>query len=151
VFTEGAVLPGKYVCTNDTAQGGTNVSPPLSWTAGPSGTMSYAIVMRDLDFMNGFVHWVIWDIPANVTSLPEDVEHADQPSAPAGAKQADFNGSVTGYYGPCSPSNVNTYEFTLYAMPNATTSGPVAGGDKNAAASSIESQAIGSTTLSTES
>lgn len=42
--------------------------------------MSYAIVMRDLDFNNGFEHWAIWDIPSGVLSLPEDVGISDRRS-----------------------------------------------------------------------
>src|SRR6187402_2009203 len=49
-----------------TSIGGSNKSPELDWTAGPSGTQSYAIVLQDLtNVMNGkpFVHWALWNIP----------------------------------------------------------------------------------------
>lgn len=112
-YAEGEMIPEVYECQSG---GGDNISPPLAWTPGPAGTQSYAIVMRDLDFMSGFIHWVIWDIPANVMSLPENVEQVYQPAVPAGAKQAPFNGNNVGYYGPCSPNSVNTYELTIYAI-----------------------------------
>jgi len=146
-YTEGTMIPKKYECTSG---GGQSVSPPLSWTAGPAGTQSYAIVMRDLDF-NGFLHWVIWDIPGNLRALPENVQQVYQPSDPAGAKQAPFNGTVTGYYGPCSPSSVNTYELTIYAIPTATLAGLSQTSTKTQAADAIVAAATASAKLSGES
>lgn len=147
-YTEGADIPQQYECTNG---GGQNISPPLAWTAGPSGTQSYAIVMRDLDFSNGFLHWVMWDVPAATLSLPEDVEQVYQPSVPAGAKQAPFNGNLIGYFGPCSPNSVNTYEITVYALPDATLTGLDQNSTKQEAETAIEGAALASATLSGES
>jgi Raf kinase inhibitor-like YbhB/YbcL family protein len=147
-FTQGAMIPQRHLCSTG---GGQNISPALTWTAGPAGTQSYAVVMRDLDYMNGFLHWVIWDIPASALALPENVDHTYQPAAPAGAKQAPFNGSVTGYYGPCSPSSVNTYELTVYALPNATLSGLTQQSTNQQAASAIVAAALASAKLSGES
>lgn len=148
VLMEGGTIPEEHECTSG---GGQNVSPPLSWTAGPAGTMSYAIVMRDLDFMSGFIHWVIWDIPSDVTSLPAGVEGVYQPSVPAGAKQAPFNAGTIGYFGPCSPNSVNTYEFTVYAVGTATIPGLDDQSTKQEAEAAIVGAAIGSATLSGES
>jgi Raf kinase inhibitor-like YbhB/YbcL family protein len=148
-YSEGGDIPTKYECGS--ATGGTNVSPPLAWTAGPSGTQSYAIVMRDLDFNNGFLHWVMWDIPAATLSLPEDVDQVYEPAVPAGAKQAPFNGNQIGYYGPCSPSSVNTYEITVYALPSATMPGLDENSSKTEATDAIVDAALGSAKLSGES
>jgi Raf kinase inhibitor-like YbhB/YbcL family protein len=121
VITPGALFPDDYTCD------GIDMSPALTWSGGPSETQSYAVVLRDLDFMSGFIHWVIWDIPAGTTALPEDVDKTANPGDPAGAKQCrSFDGATFGYLGPCSPSSVNTYEFTVYALdvaelPNVTT------------------------------
>lgn len=147
-FSEGGTIPTANVCTNG---GGSNLSPVLSWTAGPSGTLSYAIVMRDLDFQSGFLHWVIWDIPASTMTLPEGIENVYQPSAPAGAKQAPFNQGLVGYLGPCSPNSVNTYQFTVYAIDSATLSGLSQSSSKQEAAAAIEAAAIASASLSGES
>ena len=147
-FAEGEMFPQENVCMNG---GGQNLSPPLAWTPGPTGTMSYAIVMRDLDFQNGFLHWVIWDIPADVLSLPEGVENTYQPSIPAGAKQAPFNNQLVGYLGPCSPNSVNTYEFTLHAIGSATLGGLDQNSTKAQAAAAVEAASIASTSLSGES
>jgi Raf kinase inhibitor-like YbhB/YbcL family protein len=152
VLTSSAYMEGQKIPTvHECSPAGQNQSMPLAWTPGPQGTQSYAIVMRDLDFQMGFIHWVIWDIPANVMSLPQDVQHAYQPSIPAGAKQAPFNGQVTGYYGPCSPNSVNTYELTLYAIPTATIAGLTQMTSKAQAATAIVNAATATAKLSGES
>jgi Raf kinase inhibitor-like YbhB/YbcL family protein len=147
-FAEGEVIPQQYECTTG---GGTNISPPLAWTAGPPATQSYAVVLRDLDYQSGFLHWVIWDIPASVHALPENVGEGFEPATPAGAKQAPFLTGAVGYYGPCSPNSVNTYEFTVYALPGATLSGLDASSTIQQAATAIESSALASAKLSGES
>jgi Raf kinase inhibitor-like YbhB/YbcL family protein len=120
-FSEGTAIPVKYTCKGG-AQG--NISPDLTWTAGPAGTLSYAVVLTDKT--NMLVHWAIWDIPSTVTSLPENLEKAPNPAAPAGSKQTlTPQGNASGYYGPCPP-NEHTYEFTVHALdvamlPNVTT------------------------------
>jgi hypothetical protein len=148
-YANGQPIPTKYECSSNGP--GMNVSPPLAWSGGPAGTQSYAIVMRDLDFQNGFIHWVIWDIPASSLSLAENVEHAANPTVPAGAKQAAFNGSITGYQGPCSPGGVNTYEITLYAIPTATIAGITTATAKAAAATAIVNAATATAKLAGES
>ncbi|HVY26012.1 MAG TPA: YbhB/YbcL family Raf kinase inhibitor-like protein [Polyangiaceae bacterium] len=116
-FKEGEQVPLKYKCAQNKPAGENN-SPPLSWGPGPAGTKSYAIILKHLPSPE---HWVIWDIPANVLSLPENIEHAASPAQPAGAKQSSvnldgFNGA--GYLGPCpqAVNSVQQYQFTLYAM-----------------------------------
>lgn len=107
-FAEGAALPNEFTCD------GADVSPPLSWTAGPEGTKSYAIVFADAS--NGLTHAAIYDIPADVTSLPKNVEKKHEPAVPAGAKQPkSFRSTVYGWAGPC-PTGKHTYVFTLYAV-----------------------------------
>ncbi|KYF82789.1 hypothetical protein BE11_23180 [Sorangium cellulosum] len=113
--TEGAEFGDKYTC----AAAGFNGSllPELHWTAGPPGTKSYAITFIDVTLttktppnMNGY-HWVIYNIPADVTSLPEEFKNA----ASIGAMQN------SNYLGPCpnfggGNANTDTYEFTIYAL-----------------------------------
>ncbi len=142
------MIPQEHECEMD---GGQNVSPPLTWTPGPPGTMSYAVVMRDLDFMNGFLHWVIWDIPSTTTSLPSNVEGVYQPAVPAGAKQAPFGGGTTGYFGPCSPNLTNTYEFTVYAIGVGTLPGLDQQSSKGSAEAAILGAALAEAALSGES
>lgn len=127
-FAEGETIPTAHECGPPIVSDGPgdNLTPPLSWTAGPEGTASYALVMRDLDFTpaqypEGLIHWVIYDLPAEVRSLAEGIEDGADVVAPAGAHQAELQGSgFFGYLGPCSPSSVNTYRFTLHAMGEAS-------------------------------
>jgi len=112
--------------------------------------------MRDLDFNNGFVHWTIWNIPvgatpAAATSLPEGVEGKAKPAVPKGAIQAKFNDAIVGYQGPCSPTKVNTYEITVYAIPTETIAGIDAGTVKTDVQKKIVEVAIASAKLSGES
>jgi Raf kinase inhibitor-like YbhB/YbcL family protein len=144
-FTEGEMLQDVYTCDDS------DLSPPLAWTAGPSGTQSYAIVLRDLDYMSGFVHWVIWDIPAATSSLPQAVENEPNPAVPAGAKQCEsYDGSTFGYRGPCSPSTVNTYQFTVYAMDVATLPGVTTASARADVVTAILEHDLASATLSGE-
>jgi Raf kinase inhibitor-like YbhB/YbcL family protein len=121
-FMNGGTLPMKYRCTNLTADA--SPSPPLSWTPGPAGTMSYAILMKDTTGATaGLKHWVIYDIPASVNELPENVMRGAMPPIPAGAKQISNDLSATGYLGPCAKMGTNTYQFTIYALSAAMVSG----------------------------
>jgi Raf kinase inhibitor-like YbhB/YbcL family protein len=93
-----------------------NVSLPLSWTPGPAGTMSYAVT---LVHGGAAYHWVIWDIPASTTSLPEGVMRVAMPPVPPGSKQTQpgLDGSTWyGYTGPCPQSANQSYLFTVYAL-----------------------------------
>jgi Raf kinase inhibitor-like YbhB/YbcL family protein len=146
-YPEGGDIPKKYECVGG---GGESKSPPLTWSGAPATTMSYAIVMRDLNYTpNGkpFIHWAIWDIPANVGLLPEGVEQTANPANVSGAKQAKFNDTVIGYFGPCSPSSVNTYEITLYAIPTGTLPGITTASTKIQAADAIDAAKIASAKL----
>ncbi|MCS6923228.1 MAG: YbhB/YbcL family Raf kinase inhibitor-like protein [Fimbriimonadales bacterium] len=106
-FSNGGYMPRKYASTE---VGGQNLSPPLSWTNVPAGTRSFVIVCIDLDADN-FVHWVVYDIPASVTSIPEGATF----SAPAKLGRNDADG--TGYFGPEPPPNEDhRYQFTIYAL-----------------------------------
>jgi Raf kinase inhibitor-like YbhB/YbcL family protein len=144
-YAEGAMIPAKNKCTKN---GGENKSPPLAWTGAPAGAASFAMVMRDLDHRpdgKPNVHWVIWDIPSSAKSLPEGVEPTANPANVPGAKQAVFRDNIVGYYGPCPPDSVHTYEITLYAMPAATIASITTATGKNQAAEAIEAAKVAST------
>jgi Raf kinase inhibitor-like YbhB/YbcL family protein len=79
------------------------VSPPLSWQA-VAGARSYAIIMEDPDAPNRpFVHWLAWNIPAAVTSLPEGLQEQPRLTEPEGVLQGRTTRGSTGYYGPRPP------------------------------------------------
>lgn len=105
----------------DNTSFGADVSPELNWTNPPAGTQSYAIVFQDLS--NGFAHWVMWNIPGDLTSLPAELPAGAMPSTPAGASQASFRSdeAFTGS-GACG----NVYEFVLYALSDETINPPQA-------------------------
>ena len=67
-FKEGGMIPAKYTCD------GQNISPPLKWEQIPKGTKSFALISDDPDApMGTWVHWVMWNIPAEANGLPENI------------------------------------------------------------------------------
>jgi phosphatidylethanolamine-binding protein (PEBP) family uncharacterized protein len=96
-----------------TAITGDNISPAMSWPEGPEGTLSYAVILRDLTFPNA--HWALWDIPAGTLALPEGLPTGATLTTPIMGKQAGIQG---GYFGSGACGNV--YEFKLYALDTAT-------------------------------
>jgi Raf kinase inhibitor-like YbhB/YbcL family protein len=109
-FSEGQPIPQKYTCQ------GSDISPPLAWTNGPTKTKSFALIMDDPDAPVGtWVHWVLYDLPANATGLPEDV--AKTQVIANGAKQGMNTWPRLGYGGPCPPpGKPHRYFFKLYAL-----------------------------------
>lgn len=108
-FKAGESIPPKYTCD------GQDISPPLEWSAVPSGAKTLALISDDPDAPVGtWVHWVMWNIPATATSLPENVAKKD--SLPDGTKQGTTDFRRIGYGGPCPPSGTHRYYFKLYAL-----------------------------------
>lgn len=108
-FNPGDMIPSKYTCD------GPDISPPLTWSELPAGTMSFALISDDPDAPVGtWVHWVMWNIPASARSLDENV--AKTASLPNGAKQGTTDFRRIGYGGPCPPSGTHRYFFKLYAL-----------------------------------
>jgi Raf kinase inhibitor-like YbhB/YbcL family protein len=102
-LADGDAIPNEFTCD------GENVSPPLAWTGVPSGTAALALVVDDPD-ANGFVHWIVLDLPAD-GDLPRGVE----PGA-ATPQQGRNDFSKPGWGGPCPPSGTHHYRFTLTAL-----------------------------------
>lgn len=92
-FTNDANIPSKFTCD----AGMQNPSPALSWKEAPAGTKSFALIMHDPDapMPGGFTHWVLFDIPASTTQLPEAFQ--------AGSVGVSGNSGFrrAGYGGPC--------------------------------------------------
>lgn len=100
--------------------GGRNISPALEWRNPPDGTQSFVLLMHDPDApgAEGFWHWVVYDIPANVASLSPNAGDVHKKLMPAGAIQAHSDFGTDGYGGPCPPpGKPHRYFFRLYAMP----------------------------------
>jgi Raf kinase inhibitor-like YbhB/YbcL family protein len=142
-FAANGSIPAIHTCD------GTNASPPLAWTDPPSGTQSYAVVMRDLSLgASPNYHWVIYDIPAATTSLPQAVEAVASPSVPAGAKQTYWSfGEQYSYLGPCPPSGTHDYQLTVYSFATPTIAVGAPGTDPAAADTVIQANKTGSATL----
>lgn len=111
-FPDGSVIPDKYT------QAGDQTSPELSWTNTPSGTVSFVLHMHDLEVSRNKttedqLHWLVWNIPGNVTSLPEGIPMGQMKD---GAYQVSASGQV--YRGPGAPATGprHHYTFELYAL-----------------------------------
>lgn len=99
---------------------GQNRSPALSWKNAPADAKSFAVTMYDPDAPtgSGWWHWVVFNIPANVTSLPAGAGDPKANLMPAGAVQSLTDFGAPGYGGPCPPqgSKPHRYVFTVFAL-----------------------------------
>jgi Raf kinase inhibitor-like YbhB/YbcL family protein len=108
-FKDGASIPAKYTCDN------LDISPPLEWSDGPSGTKSYALICDDPDAPGGtWVHWVVYNIPATRRDLPENMPKLENLKNIAHQGKSDFGNN--GYGGPCPPDGSHRYYFKIYAL-----------------------------------
>ena len=113
-FQTGGNIPRKYTCdAND-------VSPELSWSKAPAGTKAFALIADDPDAPAGtWVHWVIYDLPADAKELAEGVPTTE--ALTNGARQGTNDFRKVGYGGPCPPEGrPHRYFFKLYALDAAT-------------------------------
>ncbi len=108
-FDDGAMIPKKYTCDD------IDISPPLKWSMVPDGTKTFAIICDDPDApMGTWVHWVLFNLPANINELSEDVPPLE--ILPNGAKQGRNDFGKIGYGGPCPPGGTHRYYFKIYAL-----------------------------------
>lgn len=109
-FKEGQLIPARHTCD------GEDISPPLKWNPVPEGTKTLALISDDPDAPGGtWVHWVVYNLPASVTVLPEKVP-ADE-AVPNGGRQGLNDFGRIGYGGPCPPrGSTHRYFFKLYAL-----------------------------------
>jgi Raf kinase inhibitor-like YbhB/YbcL family protein len=113
-FQTGGDIPRKHTCdAND-------VSPQLSWNNAPVGTKAFALIADDPDAPAGtWVHWVIYDLPADAKELAEAIPTTE--ILTNGAKQGMNDFRKVGYGGPCPPAGrPHRYFFKLYALDKAT-------------------------------
>lgn len=114
-ISSGAFAPGTSIPRANTCDG-QDISPALSWSGAPQGTKSFALIVDDPDAPVGtWTHWLIWNIPASSSGLPEHVSR--QTHLPDGAQQGQNDFRKLGYNGPCPPpGKPHRYFFTLYAL-----------------------------------
>ncbi len=111
-FSDGELIPKKYTLYGD------NVSPDLAWEKAPDGVRSFALICGDPDAPAGtFYHWVLFNIPDSVKSLPEGVGRTA--TLPSGGIQGTNSFRHVGYDGPKPPSGTHRYYFDLYALDGA--------------------------------
>ena len=114
-FEDGGVIPNKYT---GAAEGGMAVSPELKWTQVPPGTQSFVLLFHDPEpVLNkgskmDITHWLVWNIPASSTGLPEGVMQGELPD---GTRQVSLR--FNGYMGPgAGPGPYHHYTLELYAL-----------------------------------
>lgn len=108
-FEEGGMIPKQYTCD------GKDISPPLAWESVPDSTKSIALICDDPDApMGTWVHWVLFNLPANIKELPENIP--PQEILENGAKQGTNDFRNIGYGGPCPPGGTHRYYFKIYAL-----------------------------------
>lgn len=121
-FNSHAPVPARYTGV------GNDVSPPLAWEDVPVGTKSFALICDDPDAPSRarprpegpWVHWVIYNIPADAREIPEGISRVPSPVEVSGSSQGcnDFRTDNSGYRGPMPPpgSGPHRYFFRLYAL-----------------------------------
>lgn len=109
-FEPGRKIPMKYTCD------GEDISPELSWEGAPEGTESFALIMDDPDAPGRtFTHWILYNIPADRTELPEGV--FAEKIMKKGCSQGLNDFRMMGYGGPCPPpGKPHHYRFHIYAL-----------------------------------
>jgi len=128
-FPDGGAIPVKYA---NTAAG--SISPAIQWSGLPAGAVTMALLLNDGDVparagagltSEGTLHWMIFNIPASATGLPEGVPH--NPTLEDGSVQLKYTDGVprlavgvTGYFGPSPPANQGPiphhYVFDFFAL-----------------------------------
>ena len=112
-FEHEGEIPTMYTCE------GKDISPALAWSGVPEGTKSLALIVDDPDAPDPkapkmtWVHWVLYNIPAEASGLPEN---ATAGNLPAGTKEGLNDWKRTGYGGPCPPIGRHRYFHKLYAL-----------------------------------
>ena len=118
-FADGGAIPVKFSQAAPGAAPGEGASPALTWANPPAGTQSFFLHMHDMEVARNRTtddqpHWLVWNIPASATGLPEGVPRGSQ--LPDGSYQISATGPV--YRGPGAPANgpPHHYVFELYAL-----------------------------------
>jgi Raf kinase inhibitor-like YbhB/YbcL family protein len=107
-WPDGDDIPVKYT------QAAEQVSPQLTWTNAPANTQSFVVLMHDPDVTlagttDDQLHWLVWNIPATATGLPEHVPQGSP--LPDGSMQVSATGPV--YRGPGAPANGPRHHYTI--------------------------------------
>jgi Raf kinase inhibitor-like YbhB/YbcL family protein len=108
-FKEGQLIPSIQTCD------GKNISPELSWDKPSDKIKTFAIIVNDPDAPGGnFIHWIIFNIPDSILSLPSEVTPIK--NIPEEASLGTNSFGHIGYNGPCPPSGTHRYFFKIYGL-----------------------------------
>src|SRR6266850_3204669 len=112
-FIDGGLIPPRFT------QAGEQLSPQLAWVNAPPMTQSFVLHMHDMEGARNKttedqLHWLVWNIPATTTALPEGVPQGDLKD---GSRQTSASGNGT-YRGPGAPATgtFHHYVFELFAL-----------------------------------
>ena len=118
-FPDGGQIPVKFSQAAEGAAPGEGTSPAITWSNVPAGTQSFVLHMHDMDVARNKTtddqaHWVVWNIPATATGLPEGVPKGSP--RPDGSQQISATGAV--YRGPGAPATgpLHHYVFEIFAL-----------------------------------
>lgn len=118
-FPDGGQIPVRFSQAAEGAAPGEGTSPAIAWMNTPAGTQSFVLHMHDMDVARNRttddqVHWLVWNIPASATGLPEGV--AKGSPRPDGSHQVSATGPV--YRGPGAPATgpPHHYMFEIFAL-----------------------------------
>lgn len=119
-FEHNGTWPNKLVYNGFGCEGD-NISPHLNWEDfKPEGTKSYAVTIHDPDAptTSGWWHWLVYNIPANITELKEGASKTAENKMPEGAEEAFTDYGSTGFGGACPPKGdeAHHYNVTIYAL-----------------------------------
>lgn len=112
-FPHDGVIPARHTCD------GHDTSPELIWTEVPEGAKSLVLIVDDPDAPDPaapkrtWVHWVLYNIPADTGGLPESIAAT---ALPSGTREGINDWQRTGYGGPCPPVGSHRYFHKLYAL-----------------------------------
>jgi len=139
-FAHEAEIPTQFTCQ------GEDISPALEWSDLPAATKSLVLIVDDPDAPDPkapkitWVHWLLYDIPATSTGLPEGGK-----PLPQGTREGTNNWKRTGYGGPCPPIGRHRYFHKLYALD--TLLGDIGAPTKDALLAAMKGHVIAETAL----
>jgi Raf kinase inhibitor-like YbhB/YbcL family protein len=144
-FEDGGVIPAKY-----TGSVPSPVSPQLAWTNAPAATVSFALILHDVDTAprkasGDILHWMAFNIPGTATSLPEGVPNT--PTLADGTVQANALNRKPGFMAPAARGNVyHHYVFELFALDTKLDLGPDA--TRDAVLKAMDGHVVGKVAIS---
>lgn len=111
-YEEGQAMPRRFACD------GENISPDFSWYDTPKEAKSFVLILHDPDapMKDGFTHWLLYNIPANVKGINENISKEGAPEIAQYGFQGKNSEGTLGYAGPCPPSGVHRYFARFYAL-----------------------------------